>query len=241
MRKKHEIITKDIVLAALASALLSAGKQALVAIPNIEVVTLLIMLYAVCCKPQITFIATGVFIFIETFIWGINTWVISYIIHWNFVAFATFLLSHVFKLKNRFIYFAFAILATIAFGVMDAVIYALIGSSKTRFTFVALFVSYYVRGIYWCVVHVVGNAAINIVLFAPLRDLLTKLMKKYYGKDAFLRGREGGHGIKKGSVVASQSECAPLTEEGKGDIIKQSELSSQEIGEDFKGNFGNNE
>ena len=53
MESKRRLLTKDIVLTALAAALLSAGKQALAAIPNVEVVTLLIMLYAACLKPQI--------------------------------------------------------------------------------------------------------------------------------------------------------------------------------------------
>ena len=92
MRQKRQLLTKDIVLTALAAALLSAGKQALVAIPNVEVVTLLIMLYAACFKPAIAFIATEVFIFIEIFIWGFNTWVFAYLIHWNLLALFTFCL-----------------------------------------------------------------------------------------------------------------------------------------------------
>lgn len=237
MHKRHELLTKDIVLAALASALLSAGKQALVAIPNIEVVTLLIMLYAVCCKPQIAFIATGVFILIETFIWGINTWVISYIIHWNFVALATFLLAHVFKIKNRFVYFAFTILATTAFGVMDAVVYSLIGASKTKFAFTALFVSYYVRGIYWCLVHIIGNAAINLALFGPLRTLLTKLMKKYYGRDVFLQAEKEQGALRDNaprvpiSVETDEGDPAPLTDAPARDtIVNDAKESSDQEG-----------
>ena len=95
---------KDIVLTALAAALLSAGKQALASIPNVEVVTLFIMLYAACFKPQIAFLATQIYIFIEIFIWGINTWVFAYLIHWNLLALFTFFLARVFKVKNRFVY-----------------------------------------------------------------------------------------------------------------------------------------
>ena len=193
---KKSLWTKDIVLTALAAALLSAGKQALAVIPNVEVVTLLIMLYAACFKPQIAFIATGVFIVIECFIWGIHTWVLAYLIHWNFVAFATFLLARVFKVKNRFIYLAFTIIVTACFGVLTTLIDAIIGAGRSTRTFSHIFVVTYVRGIYFYIVHVVGNAAFNIVLFAPMRTLLDKLMIKYYGREVFLREEDAAAKIK---------------------------------------------
>ena len=198
------------------------------AIPNVEIVTLLIMLYAACFKPQITFIATAVYILIECSIWGLNTWVVAYIIHWNFVAFGTFLLAHVFKFKNRFIYLAFTILVTIAFGVLTTTIDAIVSASKSRFTFAAFFVVIYMRGIYFYIVHVVGNAAFNITLFAPLRDLLTKLMKKYYGRDVFLKERDGGN-IIRGSGQESAQETPPsLTEGTERATMNESDLSKEE-------------
>lgn len=181
MRNGRKIAIKDIVLTGLAAALLSAGKQALASIPNIEVVTLFIMLYAACFKPQIAFVATAVFIFIEIFIWGFNTWVFAYLIHWNLLALFTFFLARVFKIKNRFVYLAYTIVMTALFGVLTSFIDALVGWAKTGLSFATLFTAIYLRGIYFYIVHVVGNAAINITLFAPIRDLLHKLMKKYYG------------------------------------------------------------
>ncbi|HCU56403.1 MAG TPA: hypothetical protein DIC18_03620 [Clostridiales bacterium] len=227
MGQKRQILTKDLVLTALAAALLSAGKQALASIPNVEVVTLLIMLYAACFKPQIAFTATAVYIFIECFIWGLNTWVIAYLIHWNFVAFATFLLARVFKFKNRFIYLAFTILVTAAFGVLTTTIDAIVSASKSRYTFGAFFVAIYVRGIYFYIVHVVGNAVFNITLFAPLRDILNGLMVKYYGKDVFLKeekpaGKDGKQKISKAGKPVTQ-----LTEREECDKII-SDLSQRE-------------
>lgn len=200
---------KDIVLTALAAALLSAGKQALAAIPNVEVVTLFIMLYAACLKPQIAFIATGVFIVIECFIWGFNTWVFAYLIHWNLLALFTFFLARVFKIKNRFVYFAFTIVMTALFGVLTSAIDALVGWGKTGLSFATLFTAIYVRGIYFYIVHVVGNAAFNIVLFAPLRMLLDKLMIKYYGKDVFLQQEDGAQEPKESPTPAPTLTDAP--------------------------------
>ena len=222
MESKRRLLTKDIVLTALAAALLSAGKQALAAIPNVEVVTLLIMLYAACFKPQIAFTATAVFILIECFIWGIHTWVIAYLIHWNFVAFATFLLARVFKVKNRFIYLAFTILVTAVFGVLTTAIDALLGAGKNGWTFSRIFVVTYMRGIYFYIVHVVGNAAFNITLFAPMRDLLNKLMVKYYGRDVFLKEGDAAAVIKASTPARGEvTPDASLTEGGAGDKIER--------------------
>ena len=219
---KKSLWTKDIVLTALAAALLSAGKQALASIPNVEVVTLLIMLYAACFKPQIAFIATGVFIVIECFIWGIHTWVLAYIIHWNFVAFATFLLARFFKVKNRFIYLAFTIIVTACFGVLTTLIDAIIGAGRSTRTFSHIFVVTYMRGIYFYIVHVVGNAAFNIVLFAPMRTLLDKLMIKYYGRDVFLREDDAAAKIKGKNVGGEAIPSAELTDYHESDKIDSS-------------------
>ena len=219
---KKSLWTKDIVLTALAAALLSAGKQALASIPNVEVVTLLIMLYAACFKPQIAFIATGVFIVIECFIWGIHTWVLAYIIHWNFVAFATFLLARVFKVKNRFIYLAFTIIVTACFGVLTTLIDAIIGAGRSTRTFSHIFVVTYMRGIYFYIVHVVGNAAFNIVLFSPMRTLLDKLMIKYYGRDVFLKEEDAAVKIKENERGNAATPSAELTSYHENDTIDAS-------------------
>ena len=219
MRQKRQLLTKDIVLTALAAALLSAGKQALVAIPNVEVVTLLIMLYAACFKPAIAFIATEVFIFIEIFIWGFNTWVFAYLIHWNLLALFTFFLARIFKVKNRFVYFGYAILMTVAFGALTTFIDAIVASYKSGHNFGVLFAAIYVRGIYFYIVHVVGNAAINIVLFAPMRMLLDKLMIKYYGKDVFLKEEDAANTLKRADTAEYTSDN--LTKQLESDKIYQ--------------------
>ena len=219
---KKSLWTKDIVLTALAAALLSAGKQALASIPNVEVVTLLIMLYAACFKPQIAFIATGVFIVIECFIWGIHTWVLAYIIHWNFVAFATFLLARVFKFKNKFIYFGFTIFVTTAFGVLTTAIDAFFTVARVNVAFGYAFSVIYMRGIYFYIVHVVGNAAFNIVLFAPMRTLLDRLMIKYYGRDVFLREEDAAAKIKAGNAGEDTTPSVELTDYHESDKIDSS-------------------
>ena len=227
MVSKRSLWTKDIVLTALVAALLSAGKQALAAIPNVEVVTLLIMLYAACLKPQIAFVATGIFIVIECFRWGIHTWVLAYVIHWNFVAFMTFLLARVFKIKNRFIYLAFTIIVTIAFGVLTTAIDAFFAVARVNTSFGYAFSVIYMRGIYFYIVHVVGNAAFNIVLFAPMRTFIDKLMIKYYGRNVFLKEEDAATAIKRTErAEVPPSELTENAESGKIDKVADASQTS---------------
>ena len=172
------------------------------------------MLYAACFKPQIAFLATQIYIFIEIFIWGINTWVFAYLIHWNLLALFTFFLARVFKVKNRFVYLGYTIVMTALFGVLTSAIDALVGWGKTGLSFFTLFSAIYVRGIYFYIVHVVGNAAINLTLFAPMRDLLTKLMIKYYGVSPLDKKP-------KISPEPSEDEKDVLRERSEGDAPKE--------------------
>lgn len=165
----------------MAAAILSAGKMAFAVIPNIEVVTLFIMLFACVFKPQVCFISTIIFIAMETLIWGLASWVISYIIHWNFISLATYFMANVLHVRNKFIYFAFVLIVTTMFGVLTSFVDALIAWDKTGKSFGLLFTAIYMRGCYFYISHIVGNGIINLLLFAPLRTLLEKLTLRYYG------------------------------------------------------------
>ena len=131
------------------------------------------------------------------------------------------------------VYFAFTIIVTACFGVLTTLIDAIIGAGRSERTFSYIFVVTYVRGIYFYIVHVVGNAAFNIVLFAPMRTLLDKLMIKYYGRDVFLKEEDAAVVIKK----AGQPEVAPLelTEDAESGKINEVADASQ-TSEDARAN-----
>ena len=139
---------------------------------------------------------------------------IAYLIHWNFVAFATFMLARIFKIKNRFVYFGFTILVTACFGVLTTLIDSLVAAGRGK-NFAKVFALVYVRGIYYYVIHVVGNAVFNITLFAPMRALLDKLMIKYYGRDVFLKEEDAAKVLKENKDAPS----AELTENAESVTI----------------------
>ena len=178
---------------------------------------------------EYTFVATGIFIVIECFRWGIHTWVLAYVIHWNFVAFMTFLLARVFKIKNRFIYLAFTIVVTIAFGVLTTAIDAFFAVARVNTSFGYAFSVIYMRGIYFYIVHVVGNAAFNIVLFAPMRTFIDKLMIKYYGRNVFLKEEDAATAIKRAErAEVPPSELTENAESGKIDKVADASQTSED-------------
>lgn len=194
---KRQKTIKDIVIIALLTATLTGGKYALSFIPNIEIVTLLILCYAFVFGLKISLSSTLIFVTIEGFLYGFNTWLISYYIYWPLLCICGCLLSIAVKRnktnnlaenqinnKNNIIkiisYTALAVILTAFFGVISSFIDALIGAGKTSYTFYYLFPIIYLRGIAFYLAQIISNALIISVCFLPLTNLLSRLSIAYY-------------------------------------------------------------
>lgn len=171
-----------IVITAMFSALLVGGKQALVAIPNVEVVTILIALCAYVWGPGVCLPAVFVFIACDVAIYGVQTWVISYVIHWNVVAIAFWLLSKIKtgKVLTAVLATATATILTATFGVLTSFVDVCIGYVGGEGFFfdwhnvAQRFVAMYVAGIAFYVTHVVCNFSLFTVAFLPLQKINQK-------------------------------------------------------------------
>ena len=73
--------TRELVLAAMLSALLIAAKQAMSFIPNFEPVTLLLILYTLHF-PRMTPLIIYVFVAVQVLLYGFNVWVYMYLYIW---------------------------------------------------------------------------------------------------------------------------------------------------------------
>ena len=85
-------------LVGIMAATVECAKLALAAIPNVEVVTLLLALYGYTFGVA-GIVAAIVFVCIEPLIWGFGTWMISYFIYWPLVA-ATFMMLSKCRIKT---------------------------------------------------------------------------------------------------------------------------------------------
>ena len=186
MKQKTRYSAALIAVSAMFAAMLVGCKQALAVLPNIEVVTLLISLCAYVWGPVVVFPAVNVFIAVDMAIWGVNTWIISYFIHWNVVAVVFWLLSKAhFKHKGVEITIAtlLAAVLTTLFGVVTSVVDTLVGFTGKGFfldfdDFLVRFAVMYARG--WLVPYPYFGVQIlcNIVLFATAFLPLVLLNRK---------------------------------------------------------------
>lgn len=168
-----------IAVSAMYAALLVGGKEALAALPNIEVVTLFTAICAFSWGLAVVLPAVNVFIAVDMAIWGINTWIISYLIHWNVVAISFWLLSKArFSKKSIEIICATALatISTALFSVLTTAVDTLVGFTGEGFfldfdNVLARFAALYATGAPFFIVHMVCNFTLFATAFMPLERL----------------------------------------------------------------------
>ena len=164
------------------AALLVGGKEALAALPNIEVVTIFTAVCAYVWGLAVVLPAVNVFIAVDMAIWGVNTWIISYLIYWNSVALCFWALSKArFRKKGVEVVCAtaLAVVLTTFFGALTSAVDTLVGFTGRGFFFdfenvFKRFAALYATGVPFFVTHVVCNLALFAVAFLPLAMLNRK-------------------------------------------------------------------
>ena len=173
VKQTHRDRAYKLALIAIMAATLEGGKLALSFIPNVEIVTLLCAVYGYVFGVY-GIISTYIFVGLETLIWGVNTWVISYLIHWGCVAFI-FTLFGEFKVKNRLILTAAAVIMTAAFGVLTSLVDT--GLLTGFFNdFWRRFAIIYTRGAVFYIVQIVCNLVLFLIVFKPLVKQIIRIL-----------------------------------------------------------------
>lgn len=186
-RKNHALY---IAITAMFSALLVGGKQALAVIPNVEVVTILIALCSYVWGLGVSLPAVFVFIACDMAIFGINTWVISYIIHWNLLAVVFWLLSKVKTTKVMQVVLAttLAVVMSALFGVVTSAVDTCIGFVQGGgfffdfANFAKRFSVMYLAGVSFYTTQILCNLALFAIGFGPLCKLNQKAKLKLFGE-----------------------------------------------------------
>lgn len=162
---------KDIALIGLLSATLTAGKLALSFIPNVEIVTFLIIIYTLVFGLKRTLFITFIFVTTETLIYGFGTWTLSYYIIWLVLVIITFCMSKVIKSE-----YGWAIYSGI-YGLMFGLLFAIF---ESMFYGIGYGIAYWIRGIPFDAIHMVSNFILMVILYQPISNLLKK--RKLYLK-----------------------------------------------------------
>ena len=155
--------TGELALMGVLSALLFAGQVALAAIPNVEIVSLLVILYTLALGRKV-FLVIYTFVLLEGVFYGFGLWWINYLYVWAALALAVL----PFRKKDSALFFAvLSGFFGLFFGALCALPYGLAGGPAAAF-------AYWISGIPFDLVHCGGNFAVCLAFYRPLKFVIEK-------------------------------------------------------------------
>ena len=154
-------------LEAVGGALLVVSKQAMSGLPNLEPVSLLIILFALEL-PRETPGAITVFILLQGVLYGFGLWWVMYLYVWYLLALLAWLLR---RMDNAFFWAVFSGLYGLCFGGLCAAVYLF---AKTP----AFALSWWLSGLSYDALHGVGNFVLMLLLYRPLCRALQMAKKQ---------------------------------------------------------------
>ena len=165
---KKTLTIKEIALFGMLGGLTFGAKFVMSGLPNIEPVSLLLMLFAVTFGVKALF-PMGIYIALEILIYGIQLWNINYLYVWPLLLLVALSMR---KVTSPLLWAIVAAVFGLFFGLLCAPVYLFTGG-------LAFAVNWWLSGIPFDLLHCVGNFVIVLLLFAPLRKLLGNLYRKY--------------------------------------------------------------
>lgn len=160
-----KITVREVALFGILGSLTFAAKYVMSALPNIEPVSLMVMLFAVTFGKKAVY-PIGVYVAMEILFYGLGIWNVMYLYIWPGLAAVAWLLR---KMEHPV---SWAILSGgfgLLFGAFCAPVDLVMGGMNFA-------VSKWISGIPFDILHGIGNFVIALLLFVPMR----KLMKKLY-------------------------------------------------------------
>ncbi len=169
MEKKSGIPVKDIALIGMMIATIEVVKDTLAFLPNVELVTLLIVLYTLFFGKRI-FLAIPVFVLLQGLLHGFGLWWIMYLYVWPLLA----VLTSLFRKQTSLLFWsAFCGLYGLIFGALCSLPYIVLSGPAAA-------LAWWVAGIPFDIVHAASNAVLCFVLYKPLHMALGKLRTTWF-------------------------------------------------------------
>lgn len=158
---------RQIALFGVLGSLTFGAKVAMSGLPNIEPVSLMVILFAVVFGWKGLY-PMYLYVLMEVMLYGINLWNINYLYIWAVLFGAAIIMR---RLENPLWWAAVSGVFGMAFGLLCSPVYMAIGGFDYG-------IRWWLTGLVFDVTHAVGNFTIALVLFTPLRRLLTRLYAK---------------------------------------------------------------
>lgn len=166
-KQKTKLTIRETVLFGVLGALTFAAKYAMSALPNIEPVSLMVMLFAVLFGWKAVY-PVYLYVILEILVFGLGLWNINYLYIWAILLVVSVLLR---KMENPLGWALLSGAFGLAFGALCGIVDVFIGG----FAYAA---AKWVSGIPFDLLHGAGNFVMALLLFKPMRRLLTTLYER---------------------------------------------------------------
>lgn len=163
---------REIAYLGICIAILEVSKIALDFLPNVELVTLLFIVYTIFFGKKTLFVAAG-FIVIECLLKGINVWSLMYIYIWPALIMMVYYANKL-KLGHLF-YCLLSGFFGLFFGLFCSIPYLIIGGWQMA-------VAWWIGGIPYDIIHCISNFLLCLVLFKPLCAVMKKVTEVSVGR-----------------------------------------------------------
>ena len=165
--ENNRLTVRQIALFGVLGAMTFGAKFVMSYLPNIEPVSLFVMVMAVVMGVKALY-PIYVYVALEILVYGLGTWNFNYLYIWGIL----FLVSYGLRqIRNPL---AWAILSGV-FGLLFGLLCAPVDMFIGGFSYA---VAKWVSGIGFDLLHCAGNFVIALVLFAPLRKIMTGLYQR---------------------------------------------------------------
>lgn len=162
--KRTSAHIKDLAIMGAMVAIIEVAKIQLAFIPNVELVSLLTILFTLYLGKKIYFVIAA-FVLIEGILYGFGIWWIMYLYAWPLLATLTLLFQ---KHKKVWTYSFLSGIFGLLFGALCSIPYFVTGGFSGGF-------GYWIAGIPYDLIHGVSNFIICMLLFKPLHRVLNRL------------------------------------------------------------------
>ena len=162
-----QITAREMVLYAMLGAMTFALQVVMAGLPNIEPVSLLVMLFAATFGWKSLY-SVYVFVIMEVLFHGLGLWNINYLYIWAILAVAAIFLR---SMQTPLGWALLSGVYGLAFGALCGIVDLFIGGPEYA-------LAKWLSGIPFDIAHCIGNFVIALILWKPLYTLLAQLHKR---------------------------------------------------------------
>ena len=163
-----KLSVKEMVLFSMLTTVLLVAQVALSSIPNVEIVSLLVILYTLLLKKKTLYIIY-IFAILEGLLYGFGLWWLMYLYVWTVLWGITMLFQ---KEKSSITWAFISGFFGLFFGSLCSVPYFIIGGLSMGFSYIA-------SGLIFDIMHGISNFLVTLVLFPYLYKVIKRLTSHF--------------------------------------------------------------